>query len=62
MREKEPLIIGEGMSITNLSSFQMKMTLKMRRKAVRTMAGNKASIPSEELLLRRVKNPSANLA
>jgi hypothetical protein len=39
----------------------MKMTLKMRKKAVRTMAGNKASIPSEELLLKRVKNPSANL-
>jgi hypothetical protein len=39
----------------------MKMNLKMRKRAVRTMAGNKASIPSEELLLKRVKNPSANL-
>jgi hypothetical protein len=49
------------MSLTNLSPFQMKMSLKMRNKAVRTMAGNNASILSEELLLKRGKNPSANL-
>ena len=50
------------MSLTYLSpSCQMKMNLRIRKKAVRSMAGNKASILPEELLAKRARNQSANL-